>query len=289
MDDHSKGGLETVMLDGRALARSLNATLIAPAAALDRPPGLAVVLVGEDEASARYVRQKGVVAGRLGFEHQQIALPTDVSQDRLQATIQALVDDPAVHGVLLQLPLPEYLDAQAALACIPPHKDVDCLHPENVGRVTLGTAELLPCTAWGVIELIRSTGRALSGAEAVVVGRSALVGRPTSLLLDQAGATVTVCHRSTRDLELCVRRAEVLVVAAGVPGLVRGTWVRPGAVVIDVGIHSTEHGLVGDVEASSALGRAAFLSPVPGGVGPLTIAGLMRNTFVAARAQQRAR
>ena len=286
MDDGMNGELKTVMLDGRALARSLNMSLIAPAAALPCAPGLAVVLVGEDEASARYVRRKGIVATRLGFVHQHVGLAADVTQTELVATLSALVRDPAVHGVLLQLPLPDHLDTVAALACIPPHKDVDGLHPENLGRVALGTAEILPCTAWGVLQLIGTTGRSLAGMDAVVVGRSAIVGRPTSLLLDHAGATVTVCHRRTKNLESHVRRAELLVVAAGVPELVRGSWIRPGSVVIDVGIHTTDQGMVGDVQASAALGRAAFLSPVPGGVGPLTIAGLMRNTLVAARAQQ---
>lgn len=276
--------MSAVLLDGRTLARQIQQTLLRPrVAALPRPPGLAVVLVGGDPASRVYVRRKGEVAERLGMAHQQHELPESTSQDELNALVDQLNADPTVDGLLIQLPLPRHLDPVALLDRIHPDKDVDCFHPVNAGRLSQGRPVFVPCTPAGVMRLLEQTQVPLTGAEAVVVGRSNIVGRPMAQLLEQAGATVTVCHSRTRDLERAVRRAEVLVVAIGRANFVPGEWVREGAVVVDVGMNRLPEGtLTGDVDFAGALPRAGFLTPVPGGVGPMTIAMLMENTVRSA-------
>ncbi|MDX5434503.1 MAG: bifunctional methylenetetrahydrofolate dehydrogenase/methenyltetrahydrofolate cyclohydrolase FolD [Halomonas sp.] len=248
-----------------------------------RVPGLAVVLVGDDPASHVYVSNKHRAyeqAGILSFRH---ALPGDTSQQALEQLIDELNADKRIDGILLQLPLPAHLDARPILERILPHKDVDGFHPYNLGRLAQRLPVLRPCTPKGIMTLLQASGLKVRGMDATVVGASNIVGRPMALELMLAGCTTTVCHRFTRDLESHVRRAELLVVAVGNPGLVKGEWVRDGAIVIDVGISREEDGrLVGDVEFGPASERAAWITPVPGGVGPMTVASLLENTLFAA-------
>lgn len=275
------------ILDGRALGRRLNKRLKDLVPSLPRPPGLAVVLVGSDPASQVYVRRKGVVAGRLGFHHEQVDLPATATQDEVLAVVRRLEADPRVDGLLVQLPLPGHIDADAVVSSIDPAMDVDGLTPTNAGLSALGRSALLSCTPLGVMRLLAEGEVELKGAEAVVLGRSNMVGRPMARFLEQAHATVTVCHSRTRDVEAAVRRADVLVAAVGRPHFVPGEWIKPGAVVIDVGIHRAEDGgLIGDVDFEAASQRASAITPVPGGVGPLTIAMLMENTFRASALAQ---
>ncbi|GIW43859.1 MAG: bifunctional protein FolD 2 [Candidatus Binatia bacterium] len=250
------------------------------------PPGLATVLVGSDPASATYVRSKRRACAEVGIASVPYELHERTSLEELLALIADLNRRSDVHGILVQLPLPGHLSAQRVIAALDPRKDVDGLHPVNQGKLVQGIPGLRPCTPLGVLHLIEKTGVPLAGAQAVVVGRSALVGKPTALLLLERDATVTLCHSRTRDLGRLVQSAEILVVATGRPGLVRGDWVRMGAVVIDVGINRLPNGtLVGDVDFASASNRAGFITPVPGGVGPMTVAMLLRNTVQAARWQ----
>ena len=275
------------ILDGRVVAGEVLAGLASRAAGLARRPGLGVVLVGDDPASALYVRHKTLAAARLGFVQRQETLPASTSQEAVVAAVRALGADPAIDGILVQLPLPAHIARDAVLDAIDPSKDVDGLHPLDAGWLSQGRPGLAPCTPLGVMELLRRTDVRLRGAEAVVIGRSNLVGRPMARLLEGADCTVTLCHRHTRDLAAHVRRAEVLVVAAGVPGCVPGAWVRDGAVVIDVGINRLADGsLRGDVDFEPARARAGWITPVPGGVGPMTIAMLMRNTVEASANRQ---
>ncbi|WP_282040946.1 bifunctional methylenetetrahydrofolate dehydrogenase/methenyltetrahydrofolate cyclohydrolase FolD [Halomonas alimentaria] len=275
------------LIDGKAIAARVRQQVArqvqARREAGGRAPGLAVVLVGEDPASAVYVRNKHnacVEAGIESFRHQ---LPADTTQGDLEALIDRLNADPAVDGILVQLPLPEQLDARPILERIRPDKDVDGFHPYNLGRLAQRLPLLRPCTPKGVITLLEETGLPIRGLDATVVGASNIVGRPMALELMIAGCTTTVCHRFTRNLEEHVRRADVLIVAVGKPGLVKGEWVKEGAIVIDVGINRQEDGrLVGDVDFEAAAERAAWITPVPGGVGPMTVASLLENTLQAA-------
>ena len=252
-----------------------------------REPGLAVVLVGTDAASAVYVRNKRRACQQVGFRSFEHDLPADTSQHELFALIDRLNADPAVHGILVQSPLPEHIDEDALVDRIDPGKDVDGFQAVNVGRLALRRFGLRPCTPRGVMTLLGHTDRPVRGQHAVVVGVSNHVGRPLVLELMIAGCTTTCCHRFTRDLESYVRQADILIVAVGRPGLVRGDWVKPGAVVIDVGINRLEDGrLVGDVEFEPAAARASWITPVPGGVGPMTVATLMQNTLEAAEAAE---
>lgn len=270
-------------LDGRGLSKRLNKDLKRRAAALDRPPGLAVILVGSDPASQVYVGRKGLVAGRIGFEHHQIDLPANTSQADLEAAVDALAADPGIDGILVQMPLPGGLDATAVMDRIPALKDVDGFTPPNTGLLSQGRAHLVACTPSGVMKLLEDAGVPLSGREAVVIGRSNIVGRPMAMLLEQANCTVTVCHSRTADVATHVRRADVLIAAVGRAEMVRGDWIKPGAAVVDVGMNRLDDGrLVGDVHFDEAADVAGWITPVPGGVGPMTIAMLMENTYRSA-------
>jgi methylenetetrahydrofolate dehydrogenase (NADP+)/methenyltetrahydrofolate cyclohydrolase len=275
------------IIDGKAFAEGLRGRIGAAVAGLARKPGLAVVLVGEDPASQVYVRNKGkatVEAGMLSFEHK---LSPDVSEATLLALVAKLNADPAVDGILVQLPLPAHIDSQRVLLAIDPDKDVDGFHPVNAGRLAVGLPGFVPCTPLGSMLLIGAVRDRLDGLEAVVVGRSNIVGKPVAQLLLAANATVTIAHSRTHDLPAICRRADVLVAAVGRPEMVRGDWVKPGATVIDVGINRVagpdgKAKLVGDVAYAEAAEVAGAITPVPGGVGPMTIACLIRNTLEAA-------
>jgi len=275
--------MPATIIDGNAVAAALRDEVAAQVASLDRPPGLATLLVGDDPASQIYVRNKRRRCVEAGIADLHRHLPADVTQAQVAATISELNDDPAVTGILLQLPLPAHLRAHDLLALIDPDKDVDGLTEASAGRLALGTPGLRPCTPAGVIRLLDHAGVELAGRHAVVVGRSNLVGKPMARLLLERDATVTVCHRHTADLAAITRTADVVVAAAGVPRLLGRDAVGPGAAVIDVGIHRTPHGLCGDVDTAAVAEVAGFVTPVPGGVGPMTIAMLLWNTLVAAR------
>ena len=277
---------DATIIDGRATARAVRAEVALRVTALRQRgvvPGLAVVLLGEDPASKIYVRNKDRAATEAGFEVRTTRLDADTGQDRLLAEVQALNADAAVHGILVQLPLPKGLDADAILHALDPAKDVDGLHPANVAALWRGGDGLFPCTPLGCIELLDRRGVDLKGKRAVVIGRSLLVGKPLAALLLARHATVTVCHSRTSDLPAVAREADVLVAAVGRAGLVRRDWVKPGAVVLDVGINRGEDGkLHGDVAFDEVAEVAGAITPVPGGVGPMTIAMLLRNTARAA-------
>ena len=278
------------IIDGKNIAASLRHTIKQTVSQMTgqgrRPPGLAVVMVGENPASEVYVRNKRkacVEAGIASFSHD---LPGDTRQDTLLALIDQLNDSPTVDGILVQLPLPAHIDPQTVIERIHPGKDVDGFHPYNVGRLALRMPALRPCTPRGIMALLESTGQPIRGMNAVVVGASNHVGRPMTLELLLAGCTTTTCHRFTRDLPDQLARADIVVVAVGKPGLVKGAWIKPGAIVIDVGINREADGtLVGDVEFAVAQERAGWITPVPGGVGPMTVATLLQNTLEAAGKQ----
>lgn len=275
------------LIDGKAVAASLRAEVAIRVAQAGFQPGLAVVLVGDDPASAVYVRNKDRAAREAGIAAQTIRLPATTTEAALLATIATLNDDQAVDGILVQLPLPPQIDPHRIIAAIDPAKDVDGFHPENVGKLVEGRATLIPCTPSGVMKLLAAAGASLRGSRAVVVGRSAIVGKPMASLLLAADATVTITHSRTRDLPAECRRAEILVAAVGRPELVRGAWIAPDAIVIDVGINRTAEGrLVGDVAFAECADIASAITPVPGGVGPMTIACLLENTFIAASARR---
>jgi methylenetetrahydrofolate dehydrogenase (NADP+)/methenyltetrahydrofolate cyclohydrolase len=279
---------EARIIDGKAFAANLLLQITAEVAALPRQPGLAVVLVGDDPASQVYVRNKAkttVEAGMRSFEHR---LPADTPQVALLALIAGLNEDRAVHGILVQLPLPAHLDSAAVIGAIDPDKDVDGLHVINAGRLAAGLPGLLPCTPLGCLLLLQDAFGDMSGLNAVVVGRSNLVGKPIAQLLLQQNCTVTIAHSRSKDLPEICRGADILIAAVGRPEMVRGDWIKPGATVIDVGINRVpaEAGktkLVGDVAFAEALRVAGGITPVPGGVGPMTIACLLQNTLSAAK------
>ncbi len=274
------------IIDGKSIAadirKQVKQGIDQRLAAGKRAPGLAVLLVGSDPASEIYVRNKRRACEESGMRSRSWDLPEDTSQQQLLELIDDLNDAPEIDGILVQLPLPAHIDPETVIERIRPDKDVDGFHPYNIGCLALRVPQLRSCTPRGIITLLDSTGESYYGREAVVVGVSNHVGRPMVLELLMAGATVTCCHRFTRDLEKHVRSAEILVVAAGKPRLVPGEWVRPGATVIDVGIHRTEQGLIGDVVFDAAQQRAGWITPVPGGVGPMTVATLLQNTLYAA-------
>jgi methylenetetrahydrofolate dehydrogenase (NADP+)/methenyltetrahydrofolate cyclohydrolase len=278
--------MTATIIDGKAHAASLRAAIAGhvPAfrAATGRAPGLAVVLVGEDPASAVYVRSKGRATREAGMESIEHRLPAETDTATLLALVADLNADPAIDGILVQLPLPAGVDTQAVLLAIDPDKDVDGFHPVNAGRLATGMPGFVPCTPLGCVMLLKSVHGSLSGLDAVVIGRSNIVGKPMAQLLIAESCTVTVAHSRTRDLPARVRAADIVVAAVGIPALVGGDWIKPGATVIDVGINRTETGLVGDVDFAEAVQVAGAITPVPGGVGPMTIACLLRNTYVSA-------
>jgi methylenetetrahydrofolate dehydrogenase (NADP+) / methenyltetrahydrofolate cyclohydrolase len=278
--------MPTTIIDGKAIAAGIRAQVAREVAdwvgAGGRPPGLATVLVGEDPASAIYVGGKQRACAEVGMTPADVRLAASATFEQVAGRLQSLNVDPAVSGILLQLPLPGHLDGPSLTSLIEPCKDVDGLTPVNAGLLSLGEPGLRPCTPSGVIELLASVEARLEGAEAVVVGRSNLFGKPMAQLLLEANATVTVCHSRTRDLREVCARADILIAAVGRARLIGRDFVKPGAIVIDVGINRLESGLVGDVAFDEALEVAGWITPVPGGVGPMTIAMLLRNTLQAA-------
>lgn len=279
-------------IDGKAFAAGLRARLAAEIPTLGFQPGLAVVLVGEDPASQVYVRNKAqqtVEVGMRSFEHK---LPAETTEAEVLALVAKLNADPAVDGILVQLPLPKHIDADKVLLTIDPAKDVDGFHPVNAGRLATGANALVPCTPLGCLMLLQDLHGSLAGMEAVIVGRSNIVGKPMAQLLLKADCTVTIAHSRSRDLPALCRRADILVAAVGRPEMIRGDWIKPGATVIDVGINrlppdaSGKSRLVGDVAFAEAEKVAGAITPVPGGVGPMTIACLLHNTVTAAKARR---
>ena len=290
------------ILDGKALAAELRAETAAAAAemkaATGRAPGLAVVLVGDDPASRSYVTAKGKACAAAGIFSREIDLPASARREDILAVVKTLNADDAIDGILVQLPLPDSAVEREIIEALDPDKDVDGFHPTNVGRMVQGLPAFAPCTPLGVLEMLRRSGAPLSGAAVAVIGRSQLVGRPLSILLSQKGvdATVTLCHTRTKDLARFTREADIVVVAAGRPHTLTADMIRPGAVVIDVGVNrvpdaakAAGHRLVGDVDFAAVAAKAGAITPVPGGVGPMTIAMLLRNTVEAARRRGTAR
>ncbi len=285
------------IISGTETAKAIREELRAEVARLkeehDLVPGLVTVLVGEDPASQSYVAAKNKTAHNLGIHSEQVTLPADTSEEELLALVDKYNNDPAIHGILVQLPLPKHIDEAKVLYAIDPDKDVDGFHPVNVGKMVLGEPCFLPCTPHGVLELLQRSGVETSGAEVVVVGRSNIVGKPVANLMlqkrDGGNATVTLCHTRTKDMDFHTRRADILIVAAGVANMIKADQVKEGVVVIDVGVNrigKSESGkaiLAGDVEFESVKEKAAAITPVPGGVGPMTITMLMKNTVQAAR------
>lgn len=271
------------ILDGKALSQKIRAELkeeVAEISKNGRTPGLAVVIVGDDPASRKYVNNKNRACNEIGMVSREYALPAQTGEAELLELVDKLNHDSEIDGILVQLPLPEGIDERKIIDAISPDKDVDAFHPENVGKIMIGGGTFLPCTPAGIMELIKLTGIDVCGKECVVVGRSNIVGKPMSMLLLAANGTVTVCHSKTKNLADVTRRADILVVAVGKPEMITADMIKPGAVVIDVGMNRLESGkFVGDVEFSGAKEVAGAITPVPGGVGPMTIAMLMRNTL----------
>ena len=274
------------LIDGKLIAKQVRRDVALYVDSLKqagkREPGLAVVLVGSDPASQVYVSNKRKACDEVGFNSRSYDLPADTSQQQLLDLVDELNEDPSIDGILVQLPLPAGLNAEQILERIHPHKDVDGFHPYNIGRLAQRIPALRPCTPKGIMTMIEATKRPVKGLDAVIVGASNIVGRPMSLELLLAGCTVTTCHKFTQDLKSHVSRADLVVVAVGKPAFIPGDWIKPGAIVIDVGINRTAAGsLVGDVEFDKAAERAGWITPVPGGVGPMTVASLIENTLEA--------
>lgn len=280
------------LIDGRAVASRLREKIKREVEALKEgkgiTPGLGVVLVGEDPASKIYVGMKERACKEIGIRSYVYRLPQDTSEEEILHLVDYLNKNSEVNGVLVQLPLPGHVSTERVLEAVSPEKDVDGFHPYNVGRLVAGRPSFVPCTPLGIMRLLEEYAIPIEGREAVVVGRSNIVGKPVAHLLLQRNATVTICHSKTRDLPAVVQRAQILVVAAGRPRMVRGEWIRKGAVVIDVGVNRLEDGsLCGDVDFEGAAEKASYITPVPGGVGPMTITMLLHNTLEAARLQTR--
>ncbi len=278
------------IIDGKAISAAVRAEITEETKALiaetGLTPGLAVVIVGNDPASQVYVRNKRKACNEVGFYSEAYELPEETTQEELEALVDKLNQDPKIHGILVQLPLPRHLDEQRILLRIRPEKDVDAFHPYNVGRIMIGDYHYLPCTPAGVMELLKRSGVDVSGKECVVVGRSNIVGKPMAMLLLQANGTVTICHSRTKNLSETTRRADILVAAIGKPEFFTADMVKEGAVVIDVGMNRrpSDGKLCGDVDYASVEPVASYITPVPGGVGPMTITMLMQNTLRAAKA-----
>jgi methylenetetrahydrofolate dehydrogenase (NADP+)/methenyltetrahydrofolate cyclohydrolase len=275
------------IIDGKALAAKLRSTMadeVKQFVARGVRPGLAVVLVGDDPGSQIYVRNKTKALAEAGFACFDHHLPAETAEEKLLGLVRDLNADRAVDGILVQLPLPKHIDSKRVLLSIDPAKDVDGFHPENLGRLLIGEPRFIACTPYGIMKLIEEAGTAVRGATAVVVGRSNIVGKPVAVLLTTADATVTICHSKTKDLPGVIGSADILVAAIGRPEMIRGFWIKPGATVIDVGTNRLPTGkLVGDVEFAAALERAGAITPVPGGVGPMTITMLLANTLESSR------
>ena len=282
--------MTAALIDGKAFAAGLRARIAERVAAFvgqaGRARGLAVVLVGEDPASAVYVRNKGRATREAGMVSVEHRLPADVPQDALLDLVDALNADPAIDGILVQLPLPGHIDERTVLTRIDPDKDVDGFHPVNAGRLATGLPGFVPCTPFGCVMLLKDVLGDLAGLDAVVIGRSNIVGKPMAQLLIAESCTVTVAHSRTRDLSSVIKRADIVVAAVGRPEMIKGEWLKPGATVIDVGINRTEAGLVGDVDFAGAMSVAGAVTPVPGGVGPMTIACLLRNALLSAERRE---
>ena len=274
-------------IDGRALADQVRSEVTLAVQELKKKnitPGLAVVIVGDDPASHIYVRNKAIACEKVGMHSEVIRLPADISQNELLEKIRGLNDDSSIHGILVQLPIPDHLDENAVIATIDPNKDVDGFHVINAGHLLVGDPQVKPCTPYGIMRMLEHEGVSPWGAEAVIVGASNIVGKPIALLLQAAGATVTICNSKTRDLAAHTRRADILVTAVGRPEMIKGDMIKPGAVIIDVGINRLDDGrLVGDVDYQECQSIAQAITPVPGGVGPMTIAMLLVNTLEAAQ------
>ena len=272
------------ILDGKKIAEGIKEKIAGEISGWKKKPGLATVLVGDNPASKVYVSMKNVACKKYGFYSREIHLPESISQKQLLEKVAELNKDDAIHGILVQLPLPPQIDENAILSAIKPEKDVDGFHPESLGKLIQGNPSFVPCTPRGVIHLIKSTGEKLEGKHAVVIGRSNIVGKPTAILLLQENCTVTVCHSRTTNLAEEVKKADIIVAAVGKPKLVTKEMVKQGAVVIDVGTTKLADGrLCGDVDFDGVKEKASWITPVPGGVGPMTIAMLLQNTFEAAK------
>lgn len=276
-----------MIIDGKQIAKQLRAGIAKQVAKLDRKPGLAVVLVGDDPASAVYVRNKDNACKEVGFYSEKINKPASITQVELLSEVERLNNDDKIDGILVQLPLPSHLDANQVIEAINPNKDVDGFHSENIGKLMQNKAYLRPCTPKGVMTMLATTGIDLVGKDCVVVGASNIVGRPMSMELLNARATVTICNSKTQDLSSKVKQADIVVAAVGIPKLIQGDWIKEGAIVIDVGINRLDDGsLSGDVDFDLAQQKAAWITPVPGGVGPMTIATLLENTLTAYTARE---
>jgi methylenetetrahydrofolate dehydrogenase (NADP+)/methenyltetrahydrofolate cyclohydrolase len=277
--------MQTRIIDGTRIARDLREGLkprIAKLVAAGQSPGLAVIQVGNNPASTVYVRNKIRACAETGIHSELVELPATITQADLLERIAALNEDPRIHGILLQLPLPGHIAPDAALLAIAAHKDVDGFHPENAGALVVGQPGFLPCTPFGVMKVLEHEAIPVSGRHAVVIGRSNIVGKPVALLLLQAGATVTICHSKTSDLAYFTRQADIVVAAVGKLNLVTGDMIKPGATVIDVGLNRTAEGkLAGDCDFASLIGKAGYITPVPGGMGPMTVTMLLFNTVQA--------
>ena len=269
------------IIDGKQIAKEVRAEIAAEKGII---PGLAVVIVGTDPASQVYVRNKKKACEEVGFRSEVFELPEETTEEELLALVKKLNEDVNIHGILVQLPLPEHLDDEVIIANIDPKKDVDAFHPSNVGKIMIGNYDFLPCTPAGVMVLLEKSGIDVSGKECVVVGRSNIVGKPQAMLLLHANGTVTICHSRTKDLAEVTRRADILVVAIGKADFITGDMVKDGAVVIDVGMNRKADGkLTGDVDFATVEPKASYITPVPGGVGPMTITMLLRNTLTSAK------
>lgn len=272
------------IINGKEISKTIREEIAKEVAALPLRPGLAVVLVGNDPASAVYVRNKNTACREVGIYSEVYTLPEETTREELLGLIAQLNESPAIHGILVQLPLPRHLDPEEVIMAIRPDKDVDAFHPVNVGKIMIGNFDFLPCTPAGVMELIRRSGISVAGKECVVIGRSNIVGKPQAMLLLHENATVTICHSRTVGLSEVCRRADILVSAVGKAGFVTADMVKEGAVVIDVGMNRDENGrLCGDVDYDAVAAKASYITPVPGGVGPMTITMLLKNTVTAAK------
>ena len=282
--------IETIVVDGLALANELRDEMAAEIQEITqaghRAPQLTVVLVGDDPASRSYIKGKQRACARIGADSAEYVLPESTSQKELLDLLDQLNRDDAVDGILVQLPLPKHISPEVIAEAIDPAKDADALHPLNFGRLLLGTAKLISCTPLGVMAILERHGVQIAGAHAVVIGRSNIVGKPISILLQQQNATVTMCHSRTKDLPAVCRSADILVAAAGSPRMVKADWIRPGAAVLDVGVSDVEGKLVGDVDFDAAIGIAGLITPSRRGIGPMTITMLLRNTLNAYKARK---